>query len=84
MSPVTHFLTGWVLANAADLNRRDRAVVTLAAVVPDVECGAASAALRCAGASLRCGGARGEGTGVVCPAKSRLIGWRMALCLGGK
>ena len=37
MSPVTHFLTGWVLANAADLNRRDRAVVTLAAVVPDVD-----------------------------------------------
>jgi inner membrane protein len=37
MSPATHFLTGWVLANAADLNRRDRAVVTLAAVVPDVD-----------------------------------------------
>lgn len=37
MSPVTHFLTGWVLANAGDLNRRDRAVVTLAAVVPDVD-----------------------------------------------
>src|SRR5260370_2383827 len=37
MSPGTHFLTGWVLANAADLNRRDRAVVTLAAVVPDVD-----------------------------------------------
>jgi len=37
MSPVTHFLTGWVLANAADLSRRDRAVVTLAAVVPDVD-----------------------------------------------
>lgn len=37
MSPVTHFLTGWVLANAADLNRRDRAVVTLAAVVPDAD-----------------------------------------------
>jgi inner membrane protein len=37
MNPVTHFLTGWVLANAADLNRRDRAVVTLAAVLPDVD-----------------------------------------------
>src|ERR1700731_3231130 len=37
MSPVTHFLTGWVLANAADLNRRDRALVTLPAVVPDVD-----------------------------------------------
>ena len=37
MSPVTHFLTGWVLANTADLGRRDRAIVTLAAVVPDVD-----------------------------------------------
>lgn len=37
MSPVTHFLTGWVLANAADMNRRDRAVVTLAAVLPDAD-----------------------------------------------
>lgn len=39
MSPVTHLLTGWVFANAnaAKLNRRDRAVVTLAAVVPDVD-----------------------------------------------
>jgi inner membrane protein len=37
MSPATHFLTGWVLANAAALNRRDRALVTLAAVVPDVD-----------------------------------------------
>lgn len=37
MSPVTHFLTGWVLANVADLDRRDRAVVTLAAVIPDVD-----------------------------------------------
>lgn len=37
MSPVTHFLTGWVLANCADLGRRDRALVTLACVVPDVD-----------------------------------------------
>ena len=37
MSPVTHFLTGWVLANAADMNRRDRAVVTLAVVLPDAD-----------------------------------------------
>jgi hypothetical protein len=37
MSPVTHFLTGWVLANAVDLNRRDRAIVTIAAVAPDVD-----------------------------------------------
>jgi membrane-bound metal-dependent hydrolase YbcI (DUF457 family) len=37
MSPVTHFLTGWVFANSASLERRDRALVTLACVVPDVD-----------------------------------------------
>jgi inner membrane protein len=37
MSPVTHFLTGWALANATDLGRRDRVIVTFAAVVPDVD-----------------------------------------------
>lgn len=37
MSPVTHFLTGWVFANCASLNRRDRALFTLACVVPDVD-----------------------------------------------
>jgi len=37
VSPVTHFLTGWVLANSVSLNRRDRALVTLAGVVPDVD-----------------------------------------------
>ena len=37
MSPVTHFLTGWVFANGARLERRDRAIVTLACVVPDVD-----------------------------------------------
>ena len=37
MSPVTHFLTGWLLANTARLNRKDRAIVTLACVAPDVD-----------------------------------------------
>jgi inner membrane protein len=37
MSPVTHFFTGWVFANCANLARRDRAIVTLACVVPDVD-----------------------------------------------
>jgi membrane-bound metal-dependent hydrolase YbcI (DUF457 family) len=37
MSPITHFFTGWVLANAALLDRRDRALVTLAGVVPDMD-----------------------------------------------
>jgi inner membrane protein len=37
MSPVTHFFTGWVLANCAELNRKDRALVTFACVIPDVD-----------------------------------------------
>jgi len=37
VSPVTHFLTGWVFANCARLNRRERAFVTLASVVPDID-----------------------------------------------
>ena len=38
MSPVTHFLTGWVVANCApSLSGRERALVTLAGVVPDID-----------------------------------------------
>jgi len=37
MSPVTHFLTGWVFANCAKLKPRDRAIVTLAWVAPDLD-----------------------------------------------
>jgi len=37
MSPVTHFFTGWVLANSVSLSRRERALVTIAGVVPDVD-----------------------------------------------
>lgn len=37
MSPVTHLLSGWVVANVAPLSRRERAIVTIAAVVPDVD-----------------------------------------------
>ena len=37
MNPVSHFLTGWVVANSADLTARDRALVTLAGVVPDLD-----------------------------------------------
>ncbi len=37
MSPVTHFLTGWVFANCVRLDRRERALVTLASVAPDVD-----------------------------------------------
>lgn len=37
MSPVTHFLVGWIVANSADLNRKERAAVTIAGVVPDID-----------------------------------------------
>jgi inner membrane protein len=37
MSPVTHFLSGWVFGNCFRLNRRERAAVTLASVAPDVD-----------------------------------------------
>src|SRR5215469_8421279 len=38
MSPITHFFMGWVVANAApSLNKRERAMVTWASVVPDVD-----------------------------------------------
>ena len=37
MSPVSHFLIGWVAANSAMLNRRERAAVTIAGVIPDLD-----------------------------------------------
>jgi inner membrane protein len=37
VSPITHFLTGWLTANTAELSRRERAVVTIAGIVPDVD-----------------------------------------------
>ena len=38
MSPITHFLTGWALANVdSTLTRRERAFVTWAAVIPDLD-----------------------------------------------
>src|SRR5690349_21388252 len=37
MSPITHLLSGWVLASAAGCNRRERTIVTVAAVIPDVD-----------------------------------------------
>jgi len=37
MSPVTHFFTGWALANSFSLNQRDRTLITLAGVAPDVD-----------------------------------------------
>ncbi len=37
MSPVTHFLVGWLVANSVDLSRKERAAVTVASVVPDID-----------------------------------------------
>src|SRR5215469_3856642 len=38
MSPITPFFMGWAVANAApSLNKRDRAIVTWASVVPDID-----------------------------------------------
>jgi inner membrane protein len=38
MSPVTHFLTGWVVANSSpSLGVKERVLVTFAGVVPDID-----------------------------------------------
>jgi membrane-bound metal-dependent hydrolase YbcI (DUF457 family) len=37
MSPATHFLVGWMVANSAELNRRERAAVAAAGVIPDLD-----------------------------------------------
>ena len=37
MSPVTHFLIGWSVGCMAPLNQRERAVVALAGVAPDLD-----------------------------------------------
>ena len=37
MNPITHLLTSWVVASTGDLCPRDRALVTLSGVVPDVD-----------------------------------------------
>lgn len=37
MSPVTHFLIGWVTSSCGQAGIRERAVITLAGVVPDID-----------------------------------------------
>lgn len=38
MSPVSHFLISWVVANTVpDLDRRERAFITLAGIAPDID-----------------------------------------------
>ncbi|MFH1738398.1 MAG: metal-dependent hydrolase [bacterium] len=37
MHSTTHFLLSWLVADSAPLNRRERAIVTVAGVVPDID-----------------------------------------------
>ena len=37
MSPVTHFLIGWLTANAAQVERRERALIAVAGIIPDAD-----------------------------------------------
>jgi len=37
MSPITHFFTGWAVANAGGLNARERLAVTIAGAAPDLD-----------------------------------------------
>ena len=38
MSPITHFLTGWAIANIpSETTPRDRLLISLAAVIADVD-----------------------------------------------
>ena len=37
MSPITHLLAGWALANTANLTRRDRMLVAVSGVIPDID-----------------------------------------------
>jgi inner membrane protein len=37
MNPVMHFLAGWLIANTDGFERRDRNIVTLAAIIPDAD-----------------------------------------------
>ncbi|MFA6029151.1 MAG: metal-dependent hydrolase [Elusimicrobiota bacterium] len=37
MNPVTHFLAGWAVGLPVDLSRRDRGVVVLASISPDID-----------------------------------------------
>ena len=37
MSPITHLLISWSVANISKINRRERALVTLAGVAPDID-----------------------------------------------
>lgn len=37
MNPVTHLLASWTIAESSNLERKDRTLVTLAGIVPDID-----------------------------------------------
>jgi inner membrane protein len=37
MNPITHYLAGWATANAIPLSRKERAIVAIAGIIPDVD-----------------------------------------------
>ena len=37
MSPITHLLISWSVANTSKIDRRERALVTLAGILPDID-----------------------------------------------
>ncbi|MCI5142265.1 MAG: metal-dependent hydrolase [Candidatus Electrothrix sp. ATG1] len=37
MSPVTHFFIGWLTANSSQVERRERMLITVAGIAPDVD-----------------------------------------------
>jgi LexA-binding, inner membrane-associated putative hydrolase len=37
MNPITHFLIGWGVATSCELDRRERALITVAAIIPDFD-----------------------------------------------
>ena len=37
MNPATHLLIGWSIANTCNINRRERALVTIVGVIPDID-----------------------------------------------
>ncbi len=37
MSPITHFLAGWLVAESVSLSQRERTAVTIAAIIPDID-----------------------------------------------
>ncbi|MEK7448245.1 MAG: metal-dependent hydrolase [Planctomycetota bacterium] len=37
MNPITHFLVGWLTANSCELSRKERTLVTIAGIIPDID-----------------------------------------------